>query len=453
MLVHSLRVHIIMNTTKMHWGRLLFLVALLLSVAIRDVAAAGEVRVLTIDGAINPLTARYLERGLRDAQAAGDAAVVVRLDTPGGLETSMRKMTSAMLASPVPVVVHVAPAGARAASAGMFLTIAAHVAAMAPGTNIGAAHPVPAGGGKMDPVMSGKVTNDASALARSLANSRGRNAKWAESAVRQSVSITAEEALQQNVIDIVEGDLSKVLALIDGRKVSTSRGQVVMQTRQAPLREQPMSWPEQILMALADPNIAYILFTLGSIGLIAELYNPGSIFPGVTGAICLILAFVTFGSLPINWAGVILILIALGLFAAEAAAPGIGFFAFSGIAAFVLGSLMLFTPFNAPSPIVPLVRVSPWLIAGTTLGVGSFFLVAIRAIMRTRFTKVTTGIEALIGQMGVALSPLSATQVGHVRVESETWSAVTEGEVVESGDMVQVVNVEGVTLRVQRPHE
>jgi len=411
-------------------------------------AASGEVRVLTIDGAINPLTARYLERGLREARDSRAAAVVVRLDTPGGLETSMRKMTAAMLASPVPVVVYVSPPGARAASAGMFLTIAAHVAAMAPGTNIGAAHPVASGGGKMDAVMEGKVTNDAAALARSLAGARGRNVKWAEEAVRRSVSITAEEALKLNVIDLVAADLPQVLARINGREVVTASGKVTLQTAQAPLRERPMSWPERILMALADPNIAYILFTLGSIGLIAELYNPGSIFPGVTGAVCLILAFAVFGSLPINWAGVLLLLIAMGLFAAELAAPGVGFFAVSGTAAFVLGSLLLFTPFSTPSPVFPNVRVNPWLIAGTTISLAAFFLVALRAVMKTRNAPVTTGIEALLGQQGTALSALAPE--GTVRVGSEVWSARAEGGPVAAGEAVQIVNVEGVTLRVKR---
>lgn len=413
-------------------------------------AARGEVRVLTIDGAINPLTARYLERGLREAKEANDAAVVVRLDTPGGLETSMRKMTSAMLASPVPVVVYVSPAGARAASAGMFLTVASHVAAMAPNTNIGAAHPVASGGGKMDDVMSAKVTNDAAALARSLAQTRGRNAKWAEKAVRDSVSITAEEALKLNVIDVVAADLPQLLSRIDGRVVQTSSGKITLQTAQVPLRERPMSWPEQILMALADPNIAYILFTLGSIGLIAELYNPGSIFPGVTGAICLVLAFATFGSLPINWAGVILILIAMGLFAAELSAPGVGFFAFSGIAAFVLGSLLLFTPMTPTFPGLPAFGVNPYLIAGTTIALAVFFLVVMRAVMKTRFAPVTTGIEGLVGQTGLTISALSPLATGTVRIGGEVWSAQAQSETIAAGEVVQVVSVQGVTLLVKR---
>lgn len=432
---------------------LFILVALTIGLARGAMAAAGEVHVLTIDGGINPLTARYLERGLREAEASRAAAVVVRLDTPGGLVTSTRKMTAAMLASPVPVVVYVAPAGARAASAGMFITIAAHVAAMAPGTNIGAAHPVSGDGEKVDPVMSDKMTNDAAALARSIAAERGRNVKWVEAAVRKSVSITAAEALKEKVIDLVAADLPGVLRQINGRTVATATGKQVLQTANAPLRERPMSLPERILMALADPNIAYILFTLGSIGLIAELYNPGSIFPGVTGAVCLILAFTAFGSLPINWAGVLLLLIAMALFAAELTAPGIGFFAFAGTVAFVLGSLMLFTPISAPAPLMPVVRVSPWLIAGTTIGVSGFFLLALRAVMRSRNNPVVTGIEALVGQKGLALSSLSPVVVGRVRVESEEWSAVTDGETIEAGAMVQIVNVEGVTLRVKRVGE
>jgi membrane-bound serine protease (ClpP class) len=431
-------------------GRVISLVVLVLLFQAVQTMAAGEVRVLTIDGAINPHTARYLERGLQEARGAQNAVVVVRLNTPGGLETSMRKMSEAMLASPVPIVVYVAPAGARAASAGMFLTVAAHVAVMAPGTNIGAAHPVSGGGEKMDPVMSSKVTNDAAALARSLANARGRNVQWVEKAVRDSVSITAEEALRQNVIDMVAADLSEVLRRIDGRRVKVANGEVQLQTARAPVQERPMNLFESILMALADPNIAYILFSLGSIGLIAELYNPGSIFPGVTGAICLILSFTAFGSLPINWAGVLLLVIAMGLFAGEAAVPGIGFFAVGGIIAFLLGSLMLFTPMTPQMPGMPIMRVNPLLIIGTTLSIAAFFTVTMRAVMKTRRAPVTTGIEALIGQTGLALSALSPLAMGQVRLGSEVWSALSQEDIIAAHEMVQVVKVEGVTLYVTR---
>jgi membrane-bound serine protease (ClpP class) len=207
---------------------------------------------------------------------------------------------------------------------------------------------------------------------------------------------------------------------------------------------------ERILMALADPNIAYILFTLGSIGLIAELYNPGSIFPGVTGVVCLILAFTSFGSLPVNWAGVLLLIIAMGLFAGEATVPGVGFLAVGGIIAFLLGSLMLFTPLTPQMPGMPIVRVNPFLIIGTTLSISAFFMIAMRAVMKTRRAPVTTGIEALVGQSGLVLSALSPTAMGQVRLGSEVWSALSQGEVIAPHEMVQVVKVEGVTLYVKR---
>jgi membrane-bound serine protease (ClpP class) len=413
----------------------------------------GEVRLLTINGVINPLTARYLERGLREATDAQAQVVVVRLNTPGGLESSMREMTLGILASPIPVVVYVAPSGARAASAGMFLTIAAHVAAMAPGTNIGAAHPVGIGGEKPDKVMSDKVTNDAAAMARSIADARGRNAKWAEKAVRESVSLTAKEALEQNVIDIVAPSLEELLRRIDGRQVTTATGKVTLKTARANPVERPMGLAERILLTLADPNIAYLLFTIGSIGIIAELYHPGSLFPGITGAICLILAFVSFGSLPINWAAVLLLLLAMALYVAELHTQGIGFLAVGGTIAFVLGSLMLFTPPAVREPTLPVVRVNPLLITLTTAAFASFFLVSLRAVMKTRRAPVTTGIEALIGRSGMALSSVSPANVaprGLVRVDSEVWSAAADSEPIDAGTTVQVVGVEGVTLKVKR---
>jgi membrane-bound serine protease (ClpP class) len=229
-----------------------------------------------------------------------------------------------------------------------------------------------------------------------------------------------------------------------------ANGEVQLQTARAPVQERPMNLFESILMALADPNIAYILFSLGSIGLIAELYNPGSIFPGVTGAICLILSFTAFGSLPINWAGVLLLVIAMGLFAGEAAVPGIGFFAVGGIIAFLLGSLMLFTPMTPQMPGMPIMRVNPLLIIGTTLSIAAFFTVTMRAVMKTRRAPVTTGIEALIGQTGLALSALSPLAMGQVRLGSEVWSALSQEDIIAAHEMVQVVKVEGVTLYVTR---
>jgi membrane-bound serine protease (ClpP class) len=410
-------------------------------------AADREVLLLTIDGVINPHTAQYLARGLRQGTETRAEAVVVRLNTPGGLESSMREMTQAMLNAPVPVIVHVAPPGARAASAGMFITLAAHVAAMAPGTHIGAAHPVGLGG-QTDPVMADKLTNDAAALARALAAARGRNADWAERAVRESVSITAAEARDQGVIDLLADDLEALVRELDGRQVVTATGEVTLRTAGARVAEMPMSLPERILHALADPNVAYILFTLGVIGLIAELYNPGMFFPGITGAISLLLAFTAFGNLPINWAGVLLLLLAVGLFVAEMFTAGLGIMAVGGLVAFVLGSLMLFTPLTPTSPAMPDVRVSPWLVAAMASAIGGFVLVVLRAVVKGQRAPVVTGSQAMVGRVGVAVSDLAPA--GSARIDGEVWSAVAEDGSVRAGEAVQVVGVDGLILTVRR---
>jgi membrane-bound serine protease (ClpP class) len=411
--------------------------------------AQPEIRVLTINGVINPLTARYLDRGLREAADASAQLVVLRLDTPGGLESSMREMTKTIMASPVPVAVFVTPAGARAASAGMFLTIAAPIAAMAPGTNIGAAHPVGIGGGEADSVMAGKVVNDAAALARSLAAERGRNGVWAESAVRQSASITATEALDQKVIDVVAHDLDDLLVQLDGRQVTSAGHTVTLHTAGAEIVDQPMRFGERLLHVITDPNIAYLLFTLAMIGLVAELYHPGLIFPGLTGALSLILALVAFDSLPINWAGVLLLLIAVALVIAELHTQGGGVMGVGAIVSFVLGSLLLYQPFGTPSPTAPSVRVNPWLVAAMTTAMAVFFGLVIRALVRAQRAPVLTGPQALIGRIGIALTDLEPA--GRVSVDGEVWSAVAEYGSVRSGEEVEVTYIEGVTLHVRRP--
>jgi membrane-bound serine protease (ClpP class) len=409
-------------------------------------AAGDQIRVLSIDGVINPLTAQYLQRGLEDGADGPVAAVVVRLNTPGGLASATGEITQAMLNAAVPVVVYVAPAGARAASAGMFITIAGHVAAMAPGTHIGAAHPVGLGG-DVDPVMSEKLTHDAAAAARAIAVARGRNAAWAEQAVRESVSITAAEALDQNVIDLIARDLPDLLHQLDGRQIETAAGPVTLRTADARLIDTPMTLPERLLQVLADPNIAYVLLTIGTVGLIAELYNPGALFPGITGVIALVLAFMGLGNLPVNWAGLLLLLLAMGLFVAEVLTAGIGILAAGGLAAFVLGSLLLFAPFTPVAPTMPEVRVTPWLIAGMAAGLAAFFLLVLRALLQARRAPVLAGPEMLVGRVGVATSDLAPT--GTVQVDGEVWSALaTDGE-IRAGAAVQVVGVEGVTLRVQ----
>lgn len=405
-----------------------------------------SVHLLSVDGVVGPPAARYLSRGLDDAASEGAALVVVRLNTPGGLESSMREMAEALLGSTVPVVVYVSPAGARAASAGMFLTLAANVAAMAPGTNIGAAHPVGIGG-DVEEAAAEKVAQDAAALARSLADARGRNGDWAARAVLESVSVTAEEALRLGVVDMIAASLEELLAALDGREVTMPAGTVTLHTDAARLVERPMTFAERVLQTITDPNVAYILFTIGLIGIIAELYNPGALFPGVTGAISLVLAFVAFGSLPINWAGVLLILLAIGLFIGELYTEGIGVLAGAGLVAFVLGSLMLYSPISPASPAMPDARVSPWLVGGMATAIGAFFIFVLRSVLRMRRSPAVSGAQALVGRTGVAVSDVAP--LGQVQIDTEVWSAVAESGTIRAGEEAEVVGVEGVRVRVR----
>lgn len=409
-------------------------------------ASAPEIRLLEIDGVINPITARYLSREL--SGATGAELIVVRLDTPGGLATSMREMSQVILGSPVPIVVHVSPSGARAASAGMFLTIAAHVAAMAPGTSIGAAHPVGIGWGA-DDATTDKATSDAAALARAIAQLRGRNAGWVERAVRESVAITAEEALREGVIDLVASDLDTLLQQLDGRKVTTSAGEITLRTSGARLSRGSMKLADRILHGITDPSVAFLLFTLGLIGLAVEIYSPGLLLPGITGAISLLLALVALGNLPISWAGLILIALGVALLIAELHVQGLGILGVGGLAAFVMGALMLYRP----SPAMPDVRVASWLVAVVAAMVAGFFLLVLRAVLRSRRAVVTTGIQGLVGSTAIATSELAPD--GTVELSREVWRARAVGEPVHRGETVKVIAVEGVTLQVigQSPAE
>jgi membrane-bound serine protease (ClpP class) len=304
-------------------------------------------------------------------------------------------------------------------------------------------------GAAADTVMTGKVVNDAAALARALARERGRNAVWAEEAVRRSVSITSAEALERNVIDLVARDLTELLRQVHGRQLRTTAGEVTVRTDGIRVAERPMRLHERILHVITDPNIAYLLFSIAMVGLMAELYNPGMIFPGLVGAVSLLLALVAFGSLPINWAGVLLLLLAGGLTVAELYAEGFGILGVGAIVAFVLGSLLLYEPFGVPSPALPAVRVSPWLIVVMTSGMIAFFAFVVRSLVRAHHAPVAVGPQVLVGRAGVALSNLAPT--GQVRIDGEVWSAVVEDDPVKAGDAVEVAGVEGVTLRVRRP--
>jgi membrane-bound serine protease (ClpP class) len=410
-------------------------------------AQGGErVDVVTVKGVIDPFVAQYVGQGIEIAQQDGAQCLVIQLDTPGGTDGSMRDIVQVILNSPVPVVVYVSPAGARAGSAGVFITLAAHVAAMAPGTNIGAAHPVGITG-VITGTMDAKATNDAAAYARAIAERQGRNAAWAEKAVRESVSVTAQEALELQVVDLLADDLPDLLEEIDGHEVSTSAGVQVLATKGAQTHYVPLSLPQQILHGIVDPNIAYLLFVVGIWALVAEFYHPGAIFPGVTGAICLILAFVAFGSLPVNWGGVALIVLAIVLFILDIKVAGYGLSVGGGIA-FVLGSLMIFSPLIPFSPAMPRLVVSWPLITAMTALIAAFFLFAISAGIRAQRARVTSGIHALVGATGVATSDLDP--LGTVQVRSELWTAVADGaEPIRQNEQVEVVGVEGVRLKVR----
>jgi len=423
-------------------ARLCTLVLLLLaSLAATPSWAARPVSVIDIDGAITPITVRLLAAAIERAQAEGSQALVVQLNTPGGLERSMRSMVQSILNSEIPIIVYVAPTGARAASAGVFLTMAAHVAAMAPATNMGAAHPV-AVGGQMDKEMLKKVENDAAAFARTLAVERGRNAEWMEKAVRSSVSVTEREALKLKVIDLIADRLPDLLEKIDGRVVKTKRGAVTLETKGAPVKVIDIRFRDRFLALITDPNIAYILMMVGMLGIFFELSNPGVVLPGVIGGISLILAFFAFQSLPINWAGLLLILFGVALLIAEIKIASHGVLTIGGVVSMVLGSFMLY---EAPEAGF---RVS-WTVILPTVGASAGLVVwAVSAGVRAMMRPPTTGAAGMIGQHAVVRAALDPE--GQVQLDGELWRAVAEDAPVPAGETVRVTGVDGLTLRVSR---
>jgi len=417
----------------------LALLALLLAAA--PARAQAPVATLQVDGVINPVTMRLVSTAIDRTRADGSQALVILLDTPGGLERSMRAIVQRMLNAEVPVIVYVSPTGARAASAGVFITMAAHVAAMAPATNIGAAHPV-ALGGQVDKESMRKIENDAAAFIRTVARERGRNADWAEKAVRQSVSITEREAVKLNVVDLVADTLPDLLARIDGRVVRTARGPVTLATKGAAARPIEIGFRDRFLNVITDPNVAYVLMMLGMLGLFFELSNPGAILPGVIGGISLILAFFAFQSLPINYAGLLLILFGIVLFIAEVKVVSHGVLALGGVVSMALGSLMLFDAQELGF------RISWWVIAPTVATTAGLFLVVLAAGVRALARRPLLGAPGLIGQTGVARGRLAPE--GQVTVQGEIWRAVAQDGPVDDGAPVRVVGVSGLTLTVEK---
>jgi len=416
----------------------------LLSLALPAIATSepGVVYVATFEGVINPVAAEYINSVLSQAQEGGGAAVVLRLDTPGGLDTSMRLIIKDITSSPVPVIVYVAPSGGRAASAGVFILYGAHIAAMAPGTNVGAAHPVAMGGGEMDAVMKAKVENDAAAYIKSIAEKRGRNAKWAEDAVRKSVSVTEKEALALKVIDLIADDVPTLLAAVDGRSVVTGAGKNVLHTKGATVKDMPMGWRLEALKALSDPNIAFILMTIGTIGILAELYNPGAILPGIVGAISLILAFYSLQTLPVNYAGVLLIILGIVLFILEIKVTSYGLLSLGGLAALIFGALLLV------KTDAPFLRVSLSLIIPMAVIVGALLMTLTWMAAQSQRRAAVTGAEAMIGTIALAKTDLDPR--GRVFLQGETWEAVSD-EPIREGEEAEVKAVSGLTLKVA-PH-
>lgn len=423
------------------WGALLGFA--LVAWPLAATAAPPPVTVLTVEGPINPVVAGYVARGIREAERTGAQAVIMRLDTPGGLDGSMRDIIKSMLASRVPIVVYVAPQGARAASAGMFITVASHVAAMAPDTAIGAAHPVGGGGEEIKGPMADKVTNDAVAYVRGIAAERGRNVKWVEDAVRKSVSLSAQEAQRQKVVEIVAPSMEALMKSLDGRQVKVLGNPVVLKTLGAPSVEYPMAGPERFLHALSNPALALILLNLGILGIVFELQNPGGFVAGVAGVILLLMGLFALGMLPINWVGVALIFLGLAMIAAELFLPTFGVLGIAGLISLVLGSMMLF------QSDVPGLTPSLPLILTIVLSTGALLFFGVTMALKAQKKRVETGREELVGARAEARSLIAPA--GMVFLEGELWQAESDGGfAIAPGESVVVTAVDGLKLLVRK---
>ena len=445
--------------TLLAWARVAWLAvsALLLLAGFAGTALAQsrEAHVVEVDGIISPITERYVTRALEDAERSGAEAVVITLDTPGGLLSATRDITEALLAASVPVVVYVSPQGAHAASAGTFITAAGHVAAMAPGTNIGAASPVGGQGEDLGETLKDKAFEDTAALIRSIAEVRGRPSEPLEATVLEAKSYTADEAVELGIVDVVAVSVNDLLRQIDGRSVAvlTADGErsVTLHTAGAPVRNVNMGLFDRILSYIADPNVAFLLISLGGLGLFVEFWNPGLIFPGVAGLVALVLGLAALGSLPGNWAGAALILLAFVLFSVEFNVDGFGVFGALGIAAIVLGGVLLFSHFGTPSPVLPDVSVSWWAIAPVAGVSGVGVLLFTREAARARREQFRRGTPdpILIGMTGMVSAALAPE--GKVRVRGETWNArALDGSHIERGASVVVRTEDGALLGVER---
>ena len=396
---------------------------------------------IEVDGIINPATAKFIIESIDIASQQGAQCLIIQLDTPGGLMESMRIIVKKILSANIPIIVYVAPSGDRAASAGVFITMSAPIAVMAPSTHIGAAHPVSLGEGKESKTMSEKIVNDTVSYIKTTAKARGRNVDWAEQAVRKSVSITEEEAVKLNVVDFISPNLQDLLNKIDGKILKFDGVTRTLLTKGIQPRSMQMSWRYRFLDIISNPSIAYILLMLGIYGVFFELSNPGAILPGVVGGIFLILAFYALQMLPINFAGLALILFAIILFIAEIKVVSHGLLAVGGVISLFLGSLMLI---ESPAEYM---RISLSVIIPAVLVSAAFFVFALTMTIRARLTKPTTGMEGLVGEEGIASTSISPE--GKVSIHGEFWNAITDQN-IERGDKVQVIGVVNLKLKVKK---
>lgn len=403
---------------------------------------AQKVVTITVNDGINPSTAEYIHQGIEKAKEENAQCLIINLNTPGGLLTSTRNIVTDIMRSTVPVVVYVSPTGSHAGSAGTFITLSANIAAMAPGTNIGAAHPVDLQG-KSDAVMNEKVINDASAFIRTIAEKRGRNVQWADDAVRNSVSITEREALEKNVIDIVANDENDLLAKLDGKQVDLNGVTKILHTKNATVEPLEMGFFQKVLSRLSDPNISYIIMMLGFYGLLFELFSPGAIFPGIVGVICLILAFYSMSSMPVNYAGLALIIFGIILYILEIKIISHGLLAIGGTISVLLGSMILFRT----SPMQNFVSLS-WSVIFSVTGITLlFFLFLITMGLRAQRTKPVLGDNSMIGKIAVTTTNIDIQ--GQVKFMGETWNAVSLAGKINANEKVEIKEIKGLTLYVQ----
>jgi membrane-bound serine protease (ClpP class) len=434
-----------MERVMNRWLRVLVATVFWFSAAANAFGASPEIRAMKLNGSVNPGSSAYFLRVLAETNRDGDRLLLVELDTPGGLVSSLRSMVQGVMASRVPVVVYVAPSGAQAASAGALLLLSAHVAAMAPGTETGAAHPVSVigGGSEKGSATGTKIENDLAAFARSIAERRGRNPEWAEKAVRESIASTASEALASGVIDTVAGSRSALLAFLDGRRVTTVSGEVTMHTAGVQVRDAAPSFGEQVMMTIADPNFTMFLLLLGIAGLFFELSTPGAIFPGVAGAISLLLGAYALQLLPVNVTGVLLILLALLFFALEIFVVSSGVLAVAGLIALFIGSIMAF---NAPELGL---EINWWVFLPLFLSFSAGVLLLVFVVVRSTHRRVLSGSEGLVGETGQVVKAIGAGEVGKVYVHGELWDA-SGNEPLAPGTSVTVTGVEGLRLKVKQ---